>query len=646
VPLGRVDFENDLNPEQLAAVQAPEGAVLVIAAAGTGKTRTLVYRVAYLVERGVDPRRILLLTFTNRAAAEMLARAEELVGETVGGLWGGTFHHMANRILRRHAGALGYPNDYAILDRDDSRSLIRHCVEELKLEKAHTPKPDVLMSVFGLAASRQVKVETIAGERFDRHPVAIDDMVAVHRRYREKKIELGAMDFDDLLVNGLRLFREHDDILERYRERFLHVLVDEYQDTNRIQAEWVDALAAEHGNLLVVGDDFQSIYSWRGADFRNILNFPQRYTDATLYKLETNYRSVPEILEVANACIAGNPEQYQKNLRAVRKAHHRPRLVYHRNGVAQSRYIIGELARLRAAGYRMQNVAVLYRSHFHAMELQLELARERIPYLITSGARFFEQAHVKDVLSVLRVVSSPGDELAFLRLAQLLPRVGQKTAGKIWAKLDCQFPVLREGARSRFRALLPPPARERWDEIEPIFPGLDPKDETRLMVDVLHEFVEAFYAQYAVETFDNYPRRLEDLEELIAFAARFDTVEALLSEVALATNLDTETDPYAGRAKDMVRLSTVHQAKGLEWNVVFILWLADGMFPSGRSIADDAEQEERRLFYVAATRAKDELFLCVPECRRARDGGAVFYAPSRFVREIPEALLEETAGTF
>ncbi|MBU1693872.1 MAG: UvrD-helicase domain-containing protein, partial [Verrucomicrobia bacterium] len=430
-----IDFEKDLNPEQRAAALAPDGPVLVIAAAGTGKTRTLTYRVAHLVERGVDPRRILLLTFTNRAAREMLDRARQLVGEGVGGLWGGTFHHMANRMLRRHAGALGYELDYTILDRDDARGLVRTAADDLGLLGRHFPKPDVLLSVFSLAANREQPVADVAADWFENHPIEIEDVVRVHQSYVKRKRALNAMDFDDLLVNGLQLFREHSGVLGHYQEHFLHILVDEYQDTNLIQAEWVDRLAGIRRNLLVVGDDFQSIYSWRGADFRNFLTFPKRYPATAVFKLETNYRSVPAILEVANACIAGNPEQFQKTLHAVREDTSKPVLVRLYGGEEQARYILQSLQHLRRSGARMDRIAVLYRAHFHAMELQMELAREKIPYVITSGVRFFEQAHVKDVTSLLRLLVNPGDELAFQRLLALLPKVGRKTAARIWEAL-------------------------------------------------------------------------------------------------------------------------------------------------------------------------------------------------------------------
>ena len=305
------EFREVLNDEQYAAATAEGGPMLVLAAAGTGKTRTLVYRVAFLVENGVPPRRILLLTFTNRAAGEMLDRARAVAGEGVGGVWGGTFHHLANRLLRRHAPEIGYHRDYTILDQDDSRGLVAACMKERKLTGKEFPKPAVVLSLLSAAANTERPIEDFTWKLSDKFAVGPEEIACVGRDYQARKRKLGAMDFDDLLINCLRLFRESPAITERYREQFVHVLVDEYQDTNRIQAELVGTIAGKHRNLFVVGDDFQSIYSWRGADFQNIISFPERYPDLNTYKLETNYRSVPEILAVANACIAGNPKQFQ-----------------------------------------------------------------------------------------------------------------------------------------------------------------------------------------------------------------------------------------------------------------------------------------------------------------------------------------------
>lgn len=639
-----IEFEKDLNPEQLAAATAPDGPLLILAAAGTGKTRTLVYRVAYLVEtKQVDPGRILLLTFTNRAAREMLARACALVQRNVGGLWGGTFHHMANRILRRHARILDYPENFTILDRDDTLSLIKQCVVECRLKDKEFPKAEVLASLFSATANTEIPLATVIANRFPGEPVNGEGIERVQGVYLRKKKSIGAMDFDDLLVNGLRLFREQVEILQQYQERFLYTLVDEYQDTNTIQAEWVDLIAARHRNLLVVGDDFQSIYSWRGADYRNIMSFPERYADTRTFLLETNYRSVPDILDVANACIAGNPRQFQKTLRGTRDRYHRPMVVRTGNGAEQARWVIDQVQRLRREGYRLSDMAVLYRAHFHAMELQMELARGGVPFVITSGARFFEQAHIKDVCALLRLYQSPGDELAFHRLLLLLPKVGDKTAAKVWAALNRKFDPQAGCDREKVRQRLPTLAQATWQEIDRVLQGVEAEGLQVQAGEIIRRFVEAYYRRYAMNHYENYDRRLEDLQELIAFTTRFQSLEQFLSEMALQSNLDAEAANDAGLKDNSLRLSTVHQAKGLEWAVVFVLWAAEGMFPSGRALTDgdQGDEEERRLFYVAVTRAKDELFFGVPDRRRTADGHDYPVLPSRFLREIPGDLLQE-----
>ncbi len=643
----RIDYAAELNAEQQAAVTAPDGPVLVIAAAGTGKTRTLVYRVAYLVEGGHDPNSILLLTFTNRAAQEMLERARGLVGGAVSGLWGGTFHHMANRLLRRHAAAVGYQSDYTILDSDDARRLVRHCSQDLKLTDKHFPKPDVLLSLFGLAASTEQPVVALAEDRFEYSKVEPDDVVAVHEAYEERKRRLNAMDFDDLLTNGLRLLVSNPDLCERYRQQFGHILVDEYQDTNPVQAHWVDLLTGPGGNVLVVGDDFQSIYSWRGADYRNIITFPERYPNAHVYYLVTNYRSVPEILHMANACIAGNPKQFQKTLQAVREPHERPHCVALQDGHHQADFIIQEARRLRAEGYRYSEMVVLYRAHYHAMELQMALSRDQtIPYVITSGIRFFEQGHIKDVCALLRLLANPGDELAFQRLCCLWKRLGPKTALKIWKGLGGRCDLRKDATRERVAQGLPAPAREGWNTVEMIAADFDRHELAKDPGEIIHRFMAGFYEDYARETFENAERRLEDLNELMRYTTNFPTLDAFLSEMALQTNLDAEAEVAAQQQEDVLRLSTVHQAKGLEWKVVFLCWVADGMFPTTRAVNESEEglAEERRLFYVAITRAKDALYLCVPRQRRGRDGTIQYLSPSAFIQELSPDLMSVVAG--
>jgi DNA helicase-2/ATP-dependent DNA helicase PcrA len=641
-----LNFEQALNDEQLAAATAPDGPILVLAAAGTGKTRTLVYRVGYLVQQGVEPEAILLLTFTNRAAREMLERAQELVGPQVSGILGGTFHHMANRMLRRHAGRIGYPMDFTILDRDDARSLVGDCVKNLKLGHREFPKRDVLLSLFSMASNTGRSLESLVEERLLRGHIDPDDVRKVREAYEKRKREAAAMDFDDMLVHCLKLLKDAPSVLARYQQRFRHVLVDEYQDTNRIQAELVDLLAGGHRNLLVVGDDFQSIYAWRGADVRNILGFVDRYPDTRCYLLEQNYRSVPEILDVANAVIRGNPDQFQKSLRAVRESYKMPACVRVRDGHAQADAVIELVRRLMRDGYRASDIAVLYRAHYHSMELQIELARASIDHVVTSGVRFFEQAHIKDVCSLLRVLENPCDELAFKRLLCLLPGVGEKTADTLWKRLGGAFDASQPAVRQQVRAALRANTRQGWESVDRILADYYAEDMRSKGAEVLSRFVDASYEAYAVRAFEDPDRRLDDIRELMLQVERSESVSAFLSDVALLTNIDHEFDRTRDvDRKQALQLSTVHQAKGLEWPVVILLWLNEGLFPSSRAMEDDVggEPEERRLFYVAVTRARDELYLCTPELRRTRDRGVYYCQPSRFLQEIPRALLRQIA---
>ncbi|MDD5708496.1 MAG: ATP-dependent helicase [Kiritimatiellae bacterium] len=639
------DFSAFLNPEQLAAATAGDGPLLVLAAAGTGKTQTLVYRVAYLVERGLPPESILLLTFTNRAAREMLERAHGVAGDAVGAVWSGTFHHVCNRMLRRHAPKLGYRHEFVIADRDDARKLIDDCVKELKLGGKDFPRREVLNSLFSHAANRALPVEDILESRLDQLKVDPMDIVRVHDRYEQRKHELGIMDFDDLLVNGLRLIEEHADVRERYQAQFRHILVDEYQDTNLLQARLVDRLAEREGNVMAVGDDFQCIYSWRGADFRNIMDFPRRYPAASIVKLERNYRSVPEILAVANACIAGNPEQFQKTLRATRPGGRKPRAMFLRDGREQAGAVVDLIRRGLQEGRALRDMAVLYRAHFHSIELQLELTRAGIAHVITSGVGVFEQAHVKDVLALLRVAQDGQDRLAFDRLLSLLPGVGPRSVATYWLKLGSRFDSRDKAQREALAALIKPGARETWEPIGEALARFHDGDEAGHPDKLVERFVAGFYAAYLEKTYENAKERLEDVQELAVQIMRSTSLGAFLQEVALLTNTDQAYDKDPHKRADAVRLSTVHQAKGLEWPVVFILWATEGMFPSSRSLGEtEDDAEERRLFYVAATRARDELNICVPEWRQTRDGGIFACKPSRFVAELPNELLRSVYG--
>src|SRR5215472_17596401 len=659
-----VDYAVELNEHQLAAVTAPPGPILVIAGAGSGKTRTLTYRVAYLLENGIDPRNILLLTFTNKAAREMLGRVANLLPVDASGLWGGTFHSVGNRILRRHGSALGYSSGFTIMDRQDQKDLIDTVVAGAGIDpkEIRFPKGDVLAEIFSFVVNTEKALEELLAEKFPYFLPLLDKIQDVHDRYEKKKKATNSMDFDDLLQKTLLMFQQHERIADIYRRQFQFILVDEYQDTNKIQADLVDLAARDHRNLMVVGDDAQSIYSWRGANFQNILEFPKRYPDTQVFKIEMNYRSVPEILEVANAAIAANVQQFRKHLSATRESKTlRPALVALNDGSEQAQFVAQRILELRDENVEPHDIAVLYRAHYHAMELQLELSRRGIPYQITSGIRFFEQAHIKDVTSFIRFVANPRDEVAFNRMVKLLPGIGNRTAENLWQAWETNLVAAGADRGSgnesekagvsapgysfgkRLLAMnVPAKSKKMWTQLahtlDEIAPGGEPNPPSEMITSV----VEAIYDDYAKVNFPNYQLRREDLDQLAAFARQFNDVHDFLSQLALISNVDAEAASVQANEKEAVNLSSVHQAKGLEFHTVFVIWLTEGMFPSSRSLdTRDALEEERRLFYVAITRARDELYLTYPHMRLSGGYGDVFQRPSRFLQEIPNDLLED-----
>jgi DNA helicase-2/ATP-dependent DNA helicase PcrA len=468
----------------------------------------------------------------------------------------------------------------------------------------------------------------------------------VHARYEKKKKATNSMDFDDLLEKTLSMLQQQEGIAEFYRRQFQFILVDEYQDTNKIQADLVDTLARDHRNLMVVGDDAQSIYSWRGANFQNILEFPKRYPNAQVFKIEMNYRSVPEILEVANAAIAANVQQFRKHLSATRESNAvKPAVVALNDGSEQAQFIAQRILELRDEDIDLNEIAVLYRAHYHAIELQLELSRRGIPYQITSGIRFFEQAHIKDVTAFIRFVANPRDEVAFKRMVKLLPGIGNRSAENLWRTWENALNERGEITSWGERLLsmtVTARSKKAWEQLmhtlDEIAPGGQPNPPSEMITSI----VEAIYDDYAKVNFANYELRREDLNQLAAFSRQFKDVHEFLAQLALISNVDAEAAPNQGADKEAVNLSTVHQAKGLEFQTVFVIWLSDGMFPSSRSLdTRDALEEERRLFYVAITRARDELYLTYPHMRLSGGYGDVFQRPSRFLQEIPNDLVED-----
>lgn len=647
------DLSKLLNAEQLEAATAPDGPLLILAAAGTGKTRTLVYRVVHLIERGVPAHEIMLLTFTNRAAREMLDRAEAATNGVISGLWGGTFHHVANRILRKFAPRVGFRRDFAILDAEDQKSVMGACIKVFGFKSKEFTRREAVLSLVSGAANRGVELAGYIEDKADAMEVPAEQIIQVANAYSDRKNEMGAMDFDDLLVKSLHLLRYDPEVRTYYQESFKHILVDEYQDTNTLQSEFVDILAAGYRNLSVVGDDFQCIYSWRGSNYENIMNFPERYPDARIVKLEQNYRSRPEILRVANESIKHNEKQFKKTLRPTRTSNGAKPVVYDvYSDREQSDRALEAINSAVAAGYTYDDIAVLYRAHFHALDIELSLNRAQIPYAITSGLGFFEQAHIKDVLSLIRLSVFPSEFISFSRIMSLLPGVGSATVERVWKKLGSVYEAGKSEHRENLLALLPAKAVGDWKPVGDAL-GKFVEDNSRnipgAVSDLVNSFYSSFYNKYLERQYENAKERHDDIMGLVVDIQRNPDIREYLSNIALLTNVDREgdrkKDPNDNRPR--VLLSTVHQAKGLEWPVVIIIWLVEGMFPSPRAIEEDPTgAEERRLFYVAATRAKDRLHLMVPRKRYMYDRGQIDCLPSRFLRELPDGLVDEVKSTY
>ncbi len=634
----RVDYAAELNREQLEAVMHPGGPMLVLAGAGSGKTRTLVYRVARLLEDGVQPSQVLLLTFTNRAAREMLDRVGRLLGHDASRVMGGTFHSVANRLLRRWGEQLGYRSSYGILDREDARDLMGAALAEVvpSAPPRRLPGAAALVEIYSLCINTGRAVDEIVPSRYPQFASDTDTVAEVFRRYLERKRAGNVMDYDDLLLNWLLLLRRHEDVRRALLARFAHVLVDEYQDTNRLQADIVDTMLPPGRNLVVVGDDAQSIYAFRGAEFANILSFPERYPDCATFRLETNYRSLPPILELANASIAHNQRQFPKTLRAVREGGEVPVVCAAPSPEAQAAFVASHILELIDEGVPLDDIAVLYRNHSHSLEVEVELTRRNIPYEVRSGLRFFEQRHVKDVLAHLRFVANPRDEVAFSRMARLRPRLGERLVARLWAQLTATGDPLSALVHLNPAAVgLPAAAARSAAELGQLVGRLE-RQRAR-PGEMVREVLASGYREYVRAQLDNAASRLDDLEQLALFADAYDEVAAFLDEVTLMNELSGEDVVAVEGDRQRVTLSTVHQAKGLEWGAVFLVWLAEGRFPTAR--AEDVE-EERRLFYVACTRAKDHLFLCYPFVARDRYRVDVILEPSRFLSELPDRTFQ------
>ncbi len=641
-----IDFRAALNDEQFHAVTAEPGPLLVLAGAGSGKTRTLTYRVAYLLSQGVRPGEILLLTFTNKAAKEMLHRVHELTGVEPGRFWGGTFHSIGHRALRMFGEAIGLPRSFTILDAEESEGVLRDAVDECDKgffkDKTH-PKAGPLHSILSMARNTQLPLSETVSRFFPQHEGIIERLPLFAKKYADKKRDASILDYDDLLELWLDLLKKSESTREYFVHRFRHVLVDEYQDTNVIQSQIVDLIGSHH-RVMAVGDDAQCIYTWRGANVENILTFPDRHPGTVIHRIETNYRSTPQILALANGVLLAQPKgrAFEKELRPHRANSEKPFFVQSMDGREQAQFIVQRLRGLLDEGCSLSDIAILYRAHFQALDIQLELARLQIPYQITSGVRFFEQAHIRDLVALLRFVYNPSDTAAWNRIAVLLPKVGDKNAAKLHAAALEHARLMQQDfidalGTDDVASKVPKDAKEEWPKFLASLQQVKDMMRTMKPHNAVEIAIDGWYGDYLKGAYANYISRLDDLKSMIGFASRYEEMQELLAQIML---LNSETsDRSADPDADALRLTTVHQAKGLEYAVVFLIGLADGSFPLRRAIEAGDVEEERRLFYVAVTRARDELYLCFPKVN-TKGGPAMLQTPSRFLTELPSDLYQ------
>lgn len=642
-----ISYDRDLNAEQLDAVTHGDGPCLVLAGAGSGKTRTIVYRVAHLLDAGVLPQQILLLTFTNKAANQMLSRVEQLLGRSPHGLWGGTFHHIANRILRRYAAVIGYQSNFTILDEEDSQDLLKLCIKDVGVATTEQrfPAPRVLKSIISLSRNSQREIRDVLGDKHPKFMRVANEVEAVAARYDERKRAANSMDFDDLLLNLLRVL-EQPGPHHALAHQFQHVLVDEYQDTNRIQAAIVARFASVHGNVFVVGDDAQSIYSFRAADVGNILQFSKAFPGATIFRIETNYRSTPQILKVANAAIAENESQYKKTLRPIHVRGVRPQLIQSRSMEEEAQWVAQQILRLRDNGEPLQEIAVLFRATHLSQFLEMELVKRDIPYDYRGGIRFFERAHVKDVLAFLKVLTNPKDEAAWLRVLRMQEGIGDVGALEVIARISNLSPQGGSASggesgiwnidRASAPMTLPSRLERGWrsflEMAKPLIPAAEPAT-------LIRAIAKGAYRDHLESEYPNWEERLDDLEQLALFAEKYTDSAEFLADTSLQELFGAERLGANASEQERIVLSTIHQAKGLEWRAVFIIGLTAAAIPNRRALLEEGGvEEERRLFYVAITRAKEQLALTY-----ALSGGvesSYLHAPSPFLSEIPSELLE------
>lgn len=632
----KIEYRELLNPAQYDAVMHNTGPALVIAGAGTGKTRTLIYRVARLIESGADPKSILLLTFTRRAAGEMLRRASTLLDDRCRRVEGGTFHRYCSKLLHIYADRVGYPENFTIIDTSDAMdtiNLLRGRLNSIKQTKRF-PKKSTLYSIFSTSVNKMIPIHDVLEKeypQFKKHTGTIQGLFDEYNNY--KKVNY-VMDFDDLLVNTRDLLRDNKEVREKVAFSHKHVMVDEYQDTNSLQAELMELFSSVHNNVMAVGDDAQSIYSFRGAEPENMKQFPERFEGTKLIKLEENYRSTQRILDLANRVLSQSKETFEKELFTNREEGELPGLVKAANVNDQSRFLTQMILNLREQGRELSDMAVLFRNGRDSYDLEVELNKKDIPFVKFGGQKFTEAAHVKDVLAHLKIFINPQDTISWNRALLLMEGIGPKTAEQFfqWAK----------NSSDPFKPHQAPHASDRYLEqlraLSDLFSDLKRYDGS--VPDQLKTVVE-YYRTFCKKRFDDHPKRMKDLETFVDISGSYRSLEHLIEEVALdpieATAIETEA---ASKDESPLVLSTIHSSKGLEWGAVFLIQCLDGIIPSGYAIEDPKQMEEEiRLVYVAVTRAKDQLFLTYPAMHQSFYGD-YFTNPSRFIDDLPETLLE------
>jgi len=630
-----IDFKQELNEEQYKVVTQAEGPCLVLAGAGSGKTRTITYRVAYLLAQGVDPKNILLVTFTNKAAKEMIKRVQVLTKSKSKLPWSGTFHHIGYKILRQSAGLLGYKSNFTILDSQDSLDLLKLCLKQEGIDRKEKrfPSPKVLQSIISYARNAETTIEDTLDLQ---HPnfLPIGDVIKrIAEDYQKRKLKANAMDFDDLLVNLYLLLLKSPKIKEKFSQQFKYILVDEYQDTNKVQASIINQLASQHKNLLVVGDDAQSIYSFRAADISNILDFEKVYKQAQVFRLQTNYRSTPDILDVANSVIANNVNQYQKKLKSIRDKFTKPEVHPFANNQEEAQFITNQVLELCDEGINMDEIAVLFRAAYHSQALEMELTKRDIPYDYRGGLRFFERAHIKDILSYLKIINNLADIVAWSRVLNMQVGIGPVGAERIIMEvreIDNVEDMDNLGSHLSARGQV------GWNDFLQIWNKmLEVKEKTP--TELIRAVIESKYAEYLENEYPDYRERLQDLEQLALYAERQPDLNQFLAEASLHESYSAKKVQEDSDKEDKLILSTMHQAKGLEWQAVFVMNLAQGQFPIEKVRSSQELEEERRLFYVSVTRAKKHLYLTYP---LMGGFGGYLQSPSIFLDEIDQKLID------